>query len=257
MSEKNLFDKMSLIDVDYVESAVYSEAPQSIPLTSRKWWKPVVATAAALVLGVCCVSFSPQVRAFAEEFLNGSVLFSDGEKSEGKMEPLHVNDITQEQVLKSYRSVEEVEELLGVTLLHSSKTTDKSSPLVEIFAISHGAYIEITDTHYYLYNREIIQFSEDGHGAVSHTTGEGAYTISYNAAFLTDRDNENNKGLEARYENVNVLDHYTTANGLEATVYSDARGYTAVIFHDNVKYELTMTGGGSVEILEEYLETLS
>lgn len=256
MSEKNLFDKMSLIDVAYVEAAVYPEAPQKMPLTSRQWWKPVAATAAALVLGVCCLRFSPQVKAFAAEFLNASVLFNDGEKAEGKMNRIHINEgITEEQVTKTYYNLEEVEELFGIMLLKSSKTTEKPIPHVNIFAINHGGYIEVDDTHYYLYNRVITDLSE--HGATTHDTGEGAYTISYNAAFLTDRTEEGTNGYEGHYEDSRVVDHYTTANGLEATLFADASSLTAVIFHDNIRYKLSIWGTARADVLEEYLETLS
>lgn len=261
MSEKNVLDQMELIDMEYVEAAVYPEVSPKAALTKRKWWKPAVATAAALVVGVCAIGFSPQIKAFADEFFNASVVFNNDERFEGKMEQIHINEgITAEQVEATYYNIEEVEELFGIKLLHSTKTSDKPVPTVWIFAIDHGGYIEIGDNKYYMYN-QVIDLSQDENGNTVHTTGDGAYRISYTASFLTDRG-EGNLGFEGHYGQAQYIETYTTANGLKAGIFlgGEYGGYTAVIFHNNIRYEIELDQYGStgdIQTLRDYLDTLS
>lgn len=255
MSEKNLFDKMSLIDVDYVEAAVYPEAPQKMPLTSRRWWKPAVATAAALVLGVCCLSFSPQVRAFAANlFMKNATYVGDEPIGEANLDIVPINDVAPEAWDAEYDTLEEVEELLGITLLKSSKTFDAPVPIVTIGHVFNNQIISIWSDPYYVNDERIEDLTP--HSFAAYSTGDNPYHISYYARFHANYE-DISKTYDNYKEGYSFVENYTTANGLQAAIFQDSAYMTALIYHNNIRYELTMGGCNKVEVLEDYLETLS
>ncbi len=258
MTEKHLLNSMGEINPKFVEEAVYPANAGRVH-GARHWWKAAAAMAAALVIGVVCFGFAPQIKAFADEFLNGKTVLNDHQVIEGQMEAVPIRQgITEEQVFAKYDTIEDVEELFGITLLHSTKTTRKSVPVVEIFSWNHGGYIEILDDKYYLYH-QVVDLSENKDGSTTHITEDDAYRISYEAAFLTDRSSEGSGGHSSHYEDSAFVENYTTANGLQAGIFSFGGDYHAVIYHQNIRYEFTYdawNGSGDVSLLKEYLDTL-
>ena len=258
MTEKHLLSSMDGINPKFVEEAVYPASAARVH-GAHHWRKAAAAMAAALVIGVVCFGFAPQIKAFADEFLNGKTVLNDHQVIEGQMEAVPIRQgITEEQVFAKYDTIEDVEELFGITLLHSTKTTRKSVPIVEIFSWNHGGYIEISDDKYYLYH-QVVDLSENKDGSTIHITGDDAYRISYEAAFLTDRSSEGSGGHSSHYEDAAFVENYTTASGLQAGIFYFGGKYHAVIYHQNIRYEFiydAWNGSGNVSLLKEYLETL-
>lgn len=258
-NKKNLLDKMSLIDVDYVEAAVYPKAHWQTAKSGRAV-KTAAAAAAVIAISAGCISFFPKVRVLAEEFFNSYTSF-DEHKFEGNMEPIKINDgVTSEQIEAKYNNIEEVEQLLGIKLLHSSKTYAKPVPMVFISGSANGPALGINDNAYYMHN-EIIDMSKSEDGSVSTRVGNNAYKIKYYACFLLEQNGHGSSGMSSLYENAAFVENYTTANKLKSAIFSFGGEHIAVIYNDNIRYEITLQcfegSDKDVQILKDYLDTLS
>lgn len=256
-NEQNILEAVSLIAPEYVEAAVYPAAGAKKTLTARKnWWKPVMTAAAAVVIGVTCVGFAPRALAFAEQLFSGRVVFEgDGQSMEGAMEKVHIKDdvvFQKEDELLTFRSLGQTEDFLGITLLHSDLAIQKSAPTVTLFAVHQGKLIEIADDYYYLYGETM-----DSDGNVKKQR-EDAYHIRYNAVFLSNRDDS--AGLESEYSGAKLVEHYVTANGLEAGIFDHSDKYHAVIYRDNIQYDFTFDcwndEPGDLNPFKAFLDTL-
>lgn len=261
-NKTGVLEAMSLIHPEYVEAAVYQETGAGKTLNSgKKWWKTAVAAAAVIAVSVTCVRFAPQIKAFAEEWLNGSTIFSDGQTFDGKMGLVHIRDDFrnwEERYETKYQSIEEVEELAGIHLLHSSRTYDTPVPMVSIGGADWLSVLSVEDPYYYMYH-QYVDLEQDAEGHNCKITENDAYCISYYAVLLTDRPGEGNEGMNSQYEDANLVEVYTTDNGLTAGIFDFGGSYHAVIYHDNIRYELEMDayrGYGKLHVFKEFLDTL-
>ena len=229
----NLLETIGFIHPHYVEAAVYPSAGEGRTLKiGKRWRKAAVAAAAVLVLGVACVGFAPQVRALTGQLFSGRFEM-DGDNSfvEETMKKIHIRDdvtFTEEDEMKSFPSINEAENYLGVTLLHSDRAAEKDASAVTMTVIHRGELITITDYAYSLFHGTI---DEEGNW---RGLGEDAYCISYEATFLTDRSVS--EGCISTYADAAFVESYTTANGEEAGIFLNSELYHAVLYHDGIQY---------------------
>ena len=261
-NEQNVLEAVSLIAPEYVEAAVYPAAGAKKTLTARKnWWKPVMTAAAAVVIGVTCVSFAPRALAFAEQLFNATFEMDGSNSSiDGKMEKIHIKDdvtFAKEDEEMTFRDITDAEKYLGVTLMHSKRATQKSVPLVNMSVVHRGELITVSDDAYYLFREEL---DDEGN---YHVQADGAYCISYEARFLTNRSTSD--GYISTYADAEMTETYTTKNGLEAGIFVNAEIYHAVVYHDGVQYIFSFTPGrdnpddrqeSDLITFKEYLDTL-
>lgn len=237
-NEQNALETMSLINPEYVEAAVCPTPGAKKTLTARKnWWKPVMTAAAAVVIGVTCVGFAPRALAFAEQLFNATFEMDGSNSSiDGKMEKIHIKDdvtFAKEDEEMTFRDITDAEKYLGVTLMHSKRATKKSVPLVNMSVVHRGELITVTDDAYYLFREEL-----DDEGFY-HALADGAYCISYEARFLTNRSISD--GYLGTYADAEMTETYATKHGMEAGIFLSAERYHAVIFHDGIQYIFSFT----------------
>lgn len=254
-NHENLLDKMSLMDGRYVAEAEEATLPSGKGI---RWRKAAAAVAAALVLGVGCLSLFPQVRTAAAEFFGGKVTLSDGNSFEGKMDFVEMNSLTYEQLTATYYTMDEVSELMGVPFLHTTLTTEKTVPTVTIWGWCDGGVVEVEDHFFYLYHETLIDPEKDEHvsgdGWFTHIDEDDHYCIRYNALFLRDVG-DIEPSFEAGHTNAAFVETYTTVSGLQAGIFRDSE-YHAVIYRDNVMHTFEMTNAGSLENFKAFLDTL-
>lgn len=273
MNEKNLLDKMSLIDVDYVEEAAYPKVHKCETAKNRMRRKTAVAAAVLFFIGMGSICFCSQTTAVAgNPFFKSIILFGDN-KIEEKMGVVKIKEVAPEAWDVNYNTLDEVEDLLGISLLKSSKTYNAPVPCVEIERSFDGKVINITNRSYYIYNATVVSIG-DGKtvyndnvfsGTVYKRNSDDDYIISYSANFFgrLDTKDETFDGVNEfinDYGNAVFIENYTTANNLNATIILDYGEYKAFIYHDNIKYTIIMQalcGIGDKETFEKYLDTIS
>ena len=260
---KNNTDKlehMSMIDTKYVEDAAYPAAQQKEnSFYSNKWWKVAVSAAAVLALSLTCLRFYPQIKAFAGDFFNSATVFDDGNRFEGQMAMVPINEVSVSDLQKEYYTLNEVEELLGVNLLQSPLASSTLYPCIHIEGWLDGGIVDISSLAYYLHNCSTTPRHPDdvGNPVYTHADADDAYHISYDAEFLC---NGKYNGDQHHYDNAQLVEKYTTSNGLHAAIFYCVKSYNAVIYHNNIRYEFEMNayrGSGDVNELKAFLDTLS
>lgn len=298
MNKKNLLDKMSLIDIDYVEAAAYPKVHKSNTIRRPIVRKATVAAAAIFCIFVGYTCFKPQTTAVADKpFYEHTVSFEDYQIKE-KMDVVKVKDVPSETWEKKYNTLEEIENLLGIKLLKSSKNYDapvpsdsdvedvlgiKLSEIEDVLGIkvsegekSYDAYvprinvesysgsISINNPFYYT-NNELIFFIGDS--TYSRKLDNNAYRISYTASFFSEFDFDFQNKFYYDYTGALFNKNYTTAHNLEAHIFYYPSEFHALIYHDNIRYEIEMDvwdqpdshikTDEEMKLFEEYLDTLS
>lgn len=263
MNEKNLLDKMSLIDIDYVEAAEYPKIHKFKAIRNKRILKAAVAAAALFIIGIGCVCFNSQTTAVADNlFFENSVFFEDHEIKE-KMGIVKIKNVPSRAWEKNYDTLEDVEKLLGITLLKSTKNYDAPVPSVNIEKSYNGKEIVISDIAYYMYNEIVLSMEENS--IYYKKLGDNAYRVSYTARFFSEFDCRNK--IESDYTSAVFIKNYTTAHNLKASLFYEDGQFHALIYHNNVRYKIDMEiwdqtsvylgKGNETKPLEDFLDTLS
>ena len=265
--ENTLLDKMSLIDVKYVEAALYPDV--SYRRQPQKLIKRYVVTAAALVLAVILVFSHPRILAIAEKPYNFSMSFADNKQVGQNLQPIRINHLTKEQTEKTYLTLDEVEEVLGIELLQSPEAFAMQKPMIQLSLA--GNFVSVFHPMYYLHHL-LPDPDYQGSGVVMHPAGNNRFVVEYDAVFLRESETPGtNMGERLVLEHAEFVETYTTALGLKASIYIQRSNYNAVIYHENVRYLLSITSRSSnpadqndpgwkasryKTALEEFLDTL-
>lgn len=253
-NDQNWLGKMSLIDPKHVEAAAYPETAAQTPLSlGRKWWKAAAAAAAVLAVSLTCAGFYPQLKAAADEFWNSATIFSDGNRVDAQMNVVPINEVSPGDLQEAYDTLDEVENLFGINLLQSPLATKTPVPCVKVwYNFFDGDMMAIESGAYYLHHCTMDPKST-WDSRYYHNDEDDAYFITYHADFII---RDTGGGSIGEYENAQLLEHYTTAHGLDAAITQFGSDYNAVIYHNDICYEFEMQSHGDIDAFKAFLDTL-
>jgi hypothetical protein len=227
--------------------------------TQKTWrvpakWAVAAATVAVLML---CAGFHSQLQTFAEKLFFKNTTVLEDKTVEAKMDVVEIKHVDKAAWDKKYNTMEDVEELLGISLLKSDEAYTAPIPSIELGSYENGEVVKIYDNYYVTHN-VVMDLEQDENGDVFRSTDDGAYGISYSASFYAEYGAEDK--YIAEYTGATFVEDFTTANGMTASIYRFGGEYCAVIYHDNICYTFeTTTQQGTVScktFIEEFLDTL-
>lgn len=209
----------------------------------------------------CAIIFASgtTIYAAAKYLFKGSIVLGDKEISQ-EVEGITVNRLTSEDLDKSYQTIPEVEEVLGLKLLKSDKATETQSPYLTIkeFIDADTRICSVSGDWYYVNDME-TDLSQDEGGHIWKAVGDRPYEISYEAKMYAGSDSDT--GLEDEYDGSAFVENYTTQNGLTAYVFTFGGEYNAYITDNNVIYTFMVSSSfderAGLQELEQFLDTLS
>lgn len=249
---------------NYKETFSHMKAPEELKNRVKNlkekqspYWsvRKIGGTIAAGIL-ILCICFHSQIYAAAEEFFYKYAIWLGNDEIDAKLGIVTVNEMDDTSWNTSYYNLEDVEELLGITLLKSDKTYNSPIPCVQINNAPFEEKITIYNRAYFL-NNVVIDLFQDKEGHVFEKKGSNAYIITYSASFFTAHSNENVYIDE--FPGAELIEKYTTANNLSALIYKYAGNYYAHIYHENIRYEIELRPWDRTEdenTLKAYLDTL-
>lgn len=220
--------------------------------THTKWIK--VAVFACVII----LASGTTIYAATKYLFRGSLVLEDKEISQ-EVEGVTVNRLTSEELDKSYKTIPEVEEVLGVKLLKSDKAAETQIPYLAVkeFIDDDSRICSVSGDWYYVNDME-ADLSQDQAGHIWKAVGNRPYEISYEAKMYTVSDSES--GLEEEYEDSAFVENYTIQNGLEAYVFTFGGEYNAYITDNNVIYTFMVSSSfaekASLQELESFLDSL-
>ena len=178
---------------------------------------------------------------------------------------VQVNTLKAEALEHMYSTMEELEELMGVTLLKSDYAYIAPFPNISLHRneqyddYCNPVVYHIFDGGYYANNRELEDVWESG--SLWHSIGEDAYTISYEATIYSNYGTQggNEAYINYHYEQGVYMEEYETAGGYRADIFVAGNEYNAVIFDRNIMYSFRAENLGTINKLDtfkEFLDTL-
>ena len=221
--------------------------------THTKWIK-VAVFACAIIL-----ASGTTIYAATKYLFRGSLVLEDKEISQ-EVEGVTVNRLTSEELDKSYQTIPEVEEVLGVKLLKSDKAAETEIPYLTINEFDDdGTRICSVSGEWYYVNDMEADLAQDETGHIWKTVGDRPYEISYEAKMYAGSDSDT--GLEDEYDGSAFVENYTTQNGLTAYVFTFGGEYNAYLTDNNVIYTFMVSSSfderAGLQELEQFLDTLN
>lgn len=216
-------------------------------------WVKAAAFAAAIVLASSGTIYA------AQYLFKGSLALGDKEISQD-IEEIAVNGLTAEELDRPYRTIPEVEDVLGVKLLKSDKAAETEIPYLTIKEFDDdGTRICSVSGEWYYVNDMEADLAQDETGHIWKTVGDRPYEISYEAKMYAGSDSDT--GLEDEYDGSAFVENYTTQNGLTAYVFTFGGEYNAYITDNNVIYTFMVSSSfeerAGLQELEQFLDTLN
>lgn len=193
---------------------------------------------------ILCIGFHSEIQTFAENILFKSSVILGNKKINEKVERVIINDVAVEDLQKKYSTMEEVEELLGITLLKSEEAYVSPKPNISMTgwnsdgeAGGKADIVEICNMNYYVHDMEQDVTEHEG-GEWFKYTGDNPYSISYQATLYDPLDSETS--FEDSYSQAVFIEDYETANGLTASIFRFGGSESAIIYANNMQYEFTI-----------------
>lgn len=215
------------------------------------------AAVAALALGIC---FHSQIQTFAERIMARGTTQLGEKVISAEIGGITVHNLTKDQQQAAYKTIEDVESVLGVDLLSSDAAYDMPVRAISInrWSDESGWAILSVDAAAYYVNDMEMAIDEDPSGNLLKATGDNPYQISYEAE-LYNTVQKNIENVVSDYKGAVWTEEYETADGLQAEVFRFGGNYNAIICHDGILYRFAISGGttdGTLEELKAFLDTL-
>lgn len=250
---------------DKLKRDVINMASTKKKAAACKKMRLVVAAATVILFSLC---FHRQIMAFADfvAYKSTYVIGKYNKKEfSGEMGYVQVNTLKAEALEHMYSTMEELEELMGVTLLKSDYAYIAPFPNISLHRneqyddYCNSVIYHIFDGGYYANNRELEDVWESG--SLWHSIGEDAYTISYEATIYSNYGTQggNEADINYNYEHGVYMEEYETAGGYRADIFVAGNEYNAVIFDRNIMYSFRAENLGTINKLDtfkEFLDTL-
>ncbi len=265
---------------EYIDTVGNLHAPQQLrdKVVNMAYKKRVVSTrlkgwaVAAATVVVLCLCFHSQIMAFAES-ISYKITYIIGKNNRkefsGDMGYVPVNTPKGEDFGRKYSTIEELEELMGVTFLKSDYAYVTSLPHIGLERKYYEGYNPVTyysiyDDSYYMNNMELEEASESG--GIWHSLADDAYKITYEATITNDANaKEEAANITYEYKYGVYVEEYETKSGYDAYIFMFNNEYNAVIFDHNIKYLFRADGLGTIgkpgtieklDVFKEFLDTL-